>query len=114
MCIGGSVCWTRATYNVKGMQYKKLDPALTTLISADTNKPGQYTVFVHTDGNLDDSAGETLLNLGARPVGDERRLFTANLSRDDVDTLSDKEWVKYVRLSQQLHPGGPSEGNSIT
>ena len=84
------------------MRPEKLDPALQlALNSTDTH----HLLFVHTQEMPGDRSREMLQAIDARPVANPGGLYVADLSREQIDQLSEQDWVKYLRLSQRLRPG---------
>jgi hypothetical protein len=91
------------------MRFEKLDPALVTALSGAVTD-NRYTVFLHTDSVPDATSQEAFSGLSSHPTRVGNNVYTATLSRDDVDALSDKSWVKYLRLSQKLRPVERQDG----
>jgi hypothetical protein len=85
------------------MQYQKLDPGLITALDG-SGSDDRFTIFLHTNPVSDSTAEQAFSRLCAPPVSVGNNLYTATLSRDDVAALSEVDWVKYLRLSQQLRP----------
>jgi hypothetical protein len=85
------------------MQYQKLDPGLITALDG-SGSDDRFTIFLHTNPDSHVTAEQAFSRWKAPPVSVGNNLYTATLSRDDVATLSDEAWVKYLRLSQTLRP----------
>lgn len=82
-----------------GVDWRKVDAPLASALSgASADEP--LSVFVHIDRSRGDLAGDVLDRLGLGP--DPAEVTSATLSPDQLDTLTDQEWVVYVRLSERL------------
>lgn len=79
------------------MDWRKVDAPLA---SALAGAPGDEAlpVFVQIDRSRADAEALDRLGLGRDPAD----LATASLSPEQLDTLTDQEWVLYVRLSGRL------------
>lgn len=83
------------------MRQEKLDPALQIAIQQPS---ARHLVFLQTAANLSDAAREHLVGLNVRAVTPSGGLYTARLLREEIDALSEQDWVQYLRLSQMLRP----------
>ena len=65
------------------------------------NAKARIIVFVATQGPPGEDARATLSSLGIN-ASPGRTLLTADLSARDIDALSEKPWIRSLRLSQKL------------
>lgn len=86
------------------MNYQKLDAALAIALN-DVQNPDapELQVFIHTESVLDPTATAILESFGISNVNTGKDVFTAILSLNAISELSDRSWVKYLKLSQKLH-----------
>lgn len=85
------------------MNYQKIDSYLAMAIEdiTDVNVPS-LVVFIHTGENLDQDSIAFLEDLGVTDIEMGQQLFTATLSVNTIDELSELPWIEYLRLSQKL------------
>lgn len=88
------------------MDYKKIDAALAgTLKDADDPRERRFILFIKTFRVLSHDEANILKALGAKgDVNDQ--LFTATLSLNEIDELSEYDWIQSIRLSRKLHFSG--------
>ncbi len=87
------------------MDYRKIDAGLAAALK-DVKEPGKsaLVVFIHTEHAPSATETAFLEKLGVKIGPDERQVFTATLSANEVAELSDQAWVKYLKLSRKLRP----------
>ena len=87
------------------MNYRKIDAGLAIALK-DVKDPGKsaLVVFIHTEHVPSATETAFLEKLCVKIGPDERQVFTATLSANEVAELSDQSWVKYLKLSRKLHP----------
>ncbi|MDY6896650.1 MAG: hypothetical protein SWZ49_01010 [Cyanobacteriota bacterium] len=85
------------------MNFSKLDIALILALKKiqDQSKPC-LVVFIHTELPIDSEAIAFLEGFGVSDITAKRDVFTATLSSNAVSQLSEKPWVKSLKLSQRL------------
>lgn len=71
-------------------------------VSDRTSK--EIDLFVSTHAIPDATQVAVLRQLGVREPERQTTLFTARLSVDDIEVLSNEPWVKALRGSQQSRP----------
>lgn len=87
------------------MNYQKLDPALNMALNEVENREEPtFEVFIHTQSISSGEATTMLKRLGIENVEGSQDIMTATLSARALSELSEQPWVKYLRLSQVLHP----------
>jgi hypothetical protein len=101
------------------MNYQKLDASMLLLLNnaepdEGSDDPGPRSVadpterclpvFVQLAETLQPEALETLKAMGIGDVSDRRRTYTATLSRQDLEQLSEQPWVRGIKAAQQLKP----------
>ena len=59
-------------------------------------------VFVQAESDVGDAEAAFLEGLGVGGVIKGQQMFTATLSAEGVDGLSEQSWVRSIRLSQRL------------
>ncbi len=80
------------------MDWSKLDASLAGAL-ADEQAHRKYSVFVHLTVDV---GPDVLAELGVEASGNGR-VRTATVSADDVDRLSEQEWVSQLRMSTSLN-----------
>jgi hypothetical protein len=86
------------------VDYQKIDPALAfALRDAPDPESKAFVVFISTEQPPNQAEKALLDHYGARG-GAGARIFTATLSAQDVDSLSEQPWVRSVKLSSKLRP----------
>jgi len=88
------------------MEYKKMDASLQNALTSVSGILDQrFLVFVHTIKPIvpDNAEAFALKKMGIKGVNGKRKVFSATLSKEDIDTLSVSTWVKCITLSQLLH-----------
>jgi hypothetical protein len=89
------------------VNYRKIDaPLAAVLHQTPTADEGPFEVFIHTEGFPGPAEAEVLEHNGVRGGTMGRRIFTATLSRDAIDGLSEQPWIRSLRLAAQLRPVG--------
>ncbi len=85
------------------MNYRKLDAALAlAMLEVQDPEERNLVVFIDTLEAPDTAEAAFLERLGVSGGASGRRLFTATLSASAVAELSDRPWVRYLKLSQKL------------
>ncbi|PLZ99035.1 hypothetical protein CEN50_08835 [Fischerella thermalis CCMEE 5268] len=86
------------------MNYKKLDAALAMALN-QVQDPDERSlvVFIHTQPVADNSNAAAILeNLGISGITENKDVFSATLSVNEIAKLSEQPWVQYLKLSQKL------------
>lgn len=90
------------------MNYRKLDTRLTAALDEiqndgkkESDEPA-LSVFIHMAEAPDSTAVRFLKDIGVKLTSKPQQIVTAKVSRRDVEELSQKPWVRYVRLSQKI------------
>jgi len=102
------------------MDRKKLDPALALVLEQADNSfrwrqstmgiiaspqfQNALTVYVHTYEVPNSTQVQVLEEVGIHGINSRRQTFTANLTPDAVERLSQLDWIKYIQLSSSAHP----------
>jgi len=82
------------------VNWSKIDAALAgALEQADKSAGARLPVFVQLHSGLSPPDSRTLSELGVCGAGGQSGVATANLSRQEVDTLSEQPWVRRLLLS---------------
>jgi hypothetical protein len=85
------------------MDYQKLDSALASALSdVEGAEEPRLVVFLHAKRPLTDDERSELEAIGIGDDVKDRQLFTATLSPRAIEALSDKPWVKSMKLSSKL------------
>ena len=89
------------------MDYGKIDAALAAALedAQDTDRR-DLTVFVRTTHSPTGDEAAVLRRLGVTGDVDGRQVFSATLSANTVDELSEQPWVQSIQLSNRLRPLG--------
>ena len=88
------------------MDYKKIDAALAgTLKDADDPRERCFILVIKTFRVLNHDEANILKALGAKGDANDQ-LFTATLSMNEIDKLSEYDWIQSIRLSRKLHFSG--------
>jgi hypothetical protein len=89
------------------VNYQKIDAALAAAIADVENEDqASFGVFIETNSMLGDGEASLLKKFGVGGVAPDRKVFTANLSAPAIGELSERPWVRFIRLSQRLRPLG--------
>ena len=85
------------------MNYQKIDAALAAALE-ETIDPQERSlaVFVFTTGGNNEEKAATLEDLGISSYYARRKIFTATLSPQGVENLTEEDWVRYLKLSRKL------------
>lgn len=90
------------------MNYRKLDTRLAAALDEmqnngdrDLTEPA-LSVFIHMAQAPDSAATRFLKEIGVKLTSAQQQIITAKVSPRAVEELSQKPWVRYVRLSQKL------------
>jgi hypothetical protein len=87
------------------MNYSKLDAALALAVrEAKDSEERNLGIFIDIGPAPDTAEAAVLERLGVSGVASRQQLLTATLSASGVAELSDRPWVRYLRLSQKLRP----------
>jgi hypothetical protein len=85
------------------VNYGKVDSALAAALDTVGDRAvRQLPVFVHLRASPTPRERGVLSRLGVAAGPATRQIFTATLSAQQVEELSDQEWVRQLRLSQPL------------
>jgi hypothetical protein len=86
------------------MNYRKLDAKLAAALTEVKNpEEPALSVFIHMAQAPDPSAATFLKELGVKISSNrQQQIVTARVSPRAVAELSQKSWVRYVKLSQPL------------
>ena len=89
------------------MKYYKLDAGLINAYEdaceADSWQD-PFEIYVHTIAPPTNDQAEWLRSLGVRNVLPGHDLFTATVSAEGVDALSEQSWVKALTIARRLFP----------
>jgi hypothetical protein len=89
------------------MDYAKLDPGLQMALAQESTGAGRVLdVFVQTRDDPGPDAMEFLQRIGVRNVRPNRKVFTAQLTAEKLDELSEQPWVMALTLSTPLRTLG--------
>ena len=90
------------------VDYSKLDrPLAAELDRGDRADRGRLPVFVRTLPQLTEEARSMLGASGIQGAAEGATVFAAELSHDEVATLSDQPWGVSVRLGNKARPLDP-------
>jgi hypothetical protein len=89
------------------LDYRKIDAALANALHEIQDPTKQVlNIFVQTDAELEPAELEFLKEKGVNVKANSNRnapqIFTATLSTNAIEELSDQPWVKYLELAQKL------------
>ena len=87
------------------LNYQKLDPKLIQVWEQikDSDKK-TLDVFIKFSRQLDNDELNLLKNKGINIKNTEKKIITAALSKNEIEDLSDKPWIKQLNLSRTLKP----------
>jgi hypothetical protein len=89
------------------MNYGKMAPQLASALrAAGSELPSNLTVFVQTTAAPTAKQAEVLRSMGVQVPAEDRTIFTADLSSENISQLTELPWIKLIRASQQLRPLG--------
>ncbi len=77
---------------------------------AERNAAPRLSVFVHLSPDASEADRAVLVGLGVPPAAARSGIATATLSPQAIDELSEKPWVRQLRLSQRLRLLGEEAG----
>ena len=87
------------------MNYRKMAPQLASALrDASSELPDHLPVFVQTTAAPTAEQAATLRSLGVQVPEEDRTIFTADLSSENISQLTDLPWIKLIRASQRLRP----------
>lgn len=87
------------------MDFNKLDAGLVSVCSGAPKRPARILeVFVETTDPPTDEQAALLKNAGVRTVTPGRRVFTARLTPQDLDRLTEMSWIEMITSAEQLYP----------
>jgi hypothetical protein len=87
------------------LTYQKVDAGLAGALDDIVNPEArELAVFIHTDTLPTEEQKMFLRRCGVSEASTEQQVFTATLSAQAVEELTDQSWMRYLRLSSQLHP----------
>lgn len=87
------------------MDYAKLDAGLAAALNDVADKEtSALSVFIHAGRPVEPDEARFLETLGVQNGTPEQQVFTATVSPEAVEKLSDQAWVKSLRLSRVLKP----------
>lgn len=87
------------------MNYRKMAPQLASALrDAASELPSRLTVFIQTMETPTPEQAETLRSMGVNVPEEDRTIFTADLSSENISHLTECPWIKLIRASQQLRP----------
>ena len=84
------------------MDYRKLEAALASEL-ADAPRDTTHSIFVHTTAPLDANQSAELAAVGVKgqPGG---QIFTATISGESLDKISELPWIKSISLAKKRRP----------
>ncbi|RZI40746.1 hypothetical protein EGT07_22645 [Herbaspirillum sp. HC18] len=86
------------------MDYKKLDAALAAALTGVQGTDEKLLeVFVYVSDSLGEDEKDILAKLGVN-TGGAGTILTARLSAREIEDLSCRTSIKYMKLSQRLRP----------
>lgn len=87
------------------MDYRKINASLSAELSGKqlTDEADLY-VSIRTVAPPNEEQIEELKRLGVKEASASENMFRARISSRSVSELSDKPWVSFLSLSQQLRP----------
>ncbi|MFN5970008.1 MAG: hypothetical protein ACK47N_20715 [Microcystis sp.] len=86
------------------MNYRKIDPALAATLNEVQNKTkADLLVFIQTNRIPSPDQANVLERLGINEAKSKRQIFTATLSAQAVEELSEQPWVSFLKLSRKLN-----------
>lgn len=83
------------------MNYEKIDPLLSYDIKSNVSKNQIISVFIEINKDLKSEDKIVLEKMGISKSNDSN-IITANLSIEQIETLSIQPWVKYISKSKSL------------
>ena len=87
------------------MQYGKLDAGLAGVLSdPPSNDDEAYVVSVRAARSLTLDEQREFRDLGGQGYDAPMPVFSAHLSREGIDKLSEKPWVRLLTLSRRSRP----------
>lgn len=87
------------------MDYAKLDAPLGAALSEEgTAQDSLLSVFIHAKRKLNHDEAAELEQLGVELGERPKRIITATIPAGLVEKLSEKPWVRSIKLSQKLRP----------
>lgn len=87
------------------MNYQKLDATLSAALHNIQDPEDQcLLVFIRTEPTLTPNAIIVLQQLGIDVSNSSKGIFTATLSVNEINRLSDLSWIYYIKLSRNLYP----------
>jgi hypothetical protein len=85
------------------MNYTKTGAALASALDHVTNPSARtLSVFVRTNRDPEPAEMDLLEAAGVNGVAPGRQVFTATLSAQEIDQLSEQSWVRSLELSRPL------------
>ncbi len=102
-----SVSATSSSGKEKNMalNYSKIDAALNVVLQDQRNPDSkEINVFISTNAVPDNGQAAYLARLGVTNPSNQTTIFTATLSTNEIEALSNQPWVKYLRGSVQMRP----------
>ena len=84
------------------MNYDKVDATLASALQQFSAASSNLEVSVRTVAPLNSAQEAELERIGVRGAQAGRTIFSASLSRDALDQLSEKPWIRLLSLAQQL------------
>ena len=86
------------------INYLKLDPSLIQAWDDVTNSDKKIlNVFIQFDRNLHDDELALLQDKGVNIADSKKKIVTAVLSKNDIESFSEKPWIKQLTLSSKLN-----------
>jgi hypothetical protein len=87
------------------MDFNKLDAGLVSVCGGAARRPARFLeVFVETTDPPTDEQAALLRTAGVLAVPPGRRVFTARLTPQDLDRLSEMSWIEMITSAEQLYP----------
>jgi len=94
------------------MNYQKVDAGLASALAEVADPEArEFTVFVHTNAAPTKDQETVLRQFGVNDPTAGRQVFTATLSAQAVEELTNQPWVRFLKLSTRLRPYGVAGGD---
>ena len=85
------------------MNYSKIDAQLAAYLTR-TPSSDRLPVFIYTNKKLDQSERDDLKEFGIYFSNDVPTVFSATISAEELNILSDQPWIKHIKMSTKLQP----------
>jgi predicted dinucleotide-binding enzyme len=86
------------------MNFRKVDAGLARALATQEAGANRFSVFVQTNAEAAEEAVKLLENLGVRSVRRGEDIYSAELSSQAIDELSEQPWIQLLTLSARSRP----------